>query len=129
MAVILLSIKPEYAEKIFAGTKKYEYRRHIASEKIEKIIVYSTAPVKQVIGEVDVDGILSMKMTPMWELTKHGAGISRYKYRQYFKNSKCAFAYVLKKPRLFPSPKDLKDYAINQAPQSFVYIEEDKKMN
>lgn len=49
MAVILLSIKPEYAEKIFAGTKKYEYRRHIASEKVEKIIVYSTAPVKQVI--------------------------------------------------------------------------------
>ena len=80
MAVILLSIKPEYAEKIFAGTKKYEYRRHIASEKVEKIIVYSTAPVKQVIGEVDVDGILSMKMTPMWELTKHGAGISRDKY-------------------------------------------------
>lgn len=36
MAVILLSIKPEYAEKIFAGTKKYEYRRHIASEKVEK---------------------------------------------------------------------------------------------
>ena len=127
MAVILLSIKPEYAEKIFAGTKKYEYRRHIASEKVEKIIVYSTAPVKQVIGEVDVDGILSMKMTPMWELTKHGAGISRDKYRQYLKNSKCAFAYVLKKPRLFPSPKDLKDYAINQAPQSFVYIAEDKK--
>lgn len=98
-------------------------------KKSKKIIVYSTAPVKQVIGEVDVDGILSMKMTPMWELTKHGAGISRDKYRQYFKNSKCAFAYVLKKPRLFPSPKDLKDYAINQAPQSFVYIEEDKKMN
>lgn len=40
MAVILLSIKPEYAEKIFAGTKKYEYRRHVASEKVEKIIVY-----------------------------------------------------------------------------------------
>jgi len=26
---ILLSIKPEYAEKIFAGTKKYEFRRSI----------------------------------------------------------------------------------------------------
>lgn len=91
-------------------------------KKSKKSLFIRLAPVKQVIGEVDVDGILSMKMTPMWELTKHGAGISRDKYRQYFKNSKCAFAYILKSPRLYSPPKDLKDYAINQAPQSFVYI-------
>ena len=128
MATILLSIKPEYADAIFAGTKKYEYRRHIASENVEKIIVYSTAPIKQVIGEVEVTGILSMKMTPLWQLTKDNAGISREKYRQYFRNSKCAFAYVLKNPKLYSSPKELRDYAINQPPQSFVYIKENKEI-
>ena len=44
MSTILLSIKPEYVNKIIAGTKKYEFRKHLAQGDIQKIIIYSTAP-------------------------------------------------------------------------------------
>ena len=54
MSVILLSIKPEYCRKIFEGTKKYEFRKHLAQNDVEKIVVYSTAPEKKVIGEIEV---------------------------------------------------------------------------
>ena len=31
---VLLSIKPEFAEKIFNGTKKYEFRKSIFKNKV-----------------------------------------------------------------------------------------------
>ena len=36
---VLLSIKPEFAEKIFNGTKKYEFRKSIFKNKdVDKVI-------------------------------------------------------------------------------------------
>ena len=39
MSTILISIKPEYVEKIFDGSKKYEYRRRLANKAVDKILV------------------------------------------------------------------------------------------
>ena len=44
MRAILLSIKPEYVEKIFDGTKKYEYRKTKCKEKVGKINIYKLIP-------------------------------------------------------------------------------------
>lgn len=122
MSVILLSIKPEYCRKIFEGTKKYEFRKHLAQNDVEKIVVYSTAPEKKVIGEIEVIGTLSMKKTPLWEMTKKHAGISRKKYREYFKNTQEAHAYVLGNTKIYTTPKSLMHFGITQAPQSFLYL-------
>lgn len=130
MSTILLSIKPEYANKIIAGTKKYEFRKHLAQGDIRKIIIYSTAPEKKIIGEVEVVGTLSIKKTPLWEKTKSNAGISREKYREYFAGCCIAHAYVLGKAKKYDIPKSLLDLKIKQPPQSFVYVSEkmmDKK--
>lgn len=46
---ILLSINPEYVEKIFSGTKKYEYRKNIFKNKeVKTILIYSTSPIKKI---------------------------------------------------------------------------------
>ena len=48
---VVLSIKPEFANKIFEGTKKYEFRRAIfKNPNIKKVVVYSSSPVKKIIG-------------------------------------------------------------------------------
>ena len=39
MKTIILSIKPQYVEKILDGTKKYEYRTRIPKSNINKIII------------------------------------------------------------------------------------------
>lgn len=122
MSTILLSIKPEYANKILSGTKKYEFRKHLAQGDINKIIIYATSPEMKIIGEVEVLGTLSMKKTPLWEKTKSEAGISREKYREYFRDSNIANAYVLGKAIKYDEYKSLNDFGISQAPQSFVYI-------
>ena len=122
MSTILLSIKPEYADKIIAGAKKYEFRKHLARDNIQRIIIYSSAPKKKIIGEVEVVGTLSMKKTPLWEKTKLNAGISRKKFRQYFDGCAIAHAYVLGKVTKYEISMDLVDVGITQAPQPFVYV-------
>ena len=47
----LLSIKPEYVEKIISGEKEYEYRKRIFKQKIKSVIIYCTMPVGEIIGE------------------------------------------------------------------------------
>ena len=84
MSTILLSIKPEYVERIFKGTKKYEFRKHLAQKNVSKIVIYSTFPVMKIVGEVQVKETLAMSKTSLWEKTKKEAGISRSKYREYF---------------------------------------------
>ena len=42
---VLLSIKPEFAFKIFDGTKKYEFRKSIFKKPgVKKVIVYASSP-------------------------------------------------------------------------------------
>ena len=47
MCSILLSINPEYAEKIMDGSKKFEFRKRKCKRRVDKIIIYSTSPVKK----------------------------------------------------------------------------------
>ena len=124
MATILLSIKPEYVDRILSGDKKYEYRKHIPQEPVDRIIIYSTEPEKKVVGEVSVIGTLSMSPTALWERTKKDAGIARSKYRVYFKDVKKAFAFQLGKVTVYDSSRELADYGISQAPQSFTYLKQ-----
>lgn len=125
MATILLSIKPEYVERIFNGSKKYEFRKRLPQEKIEKLVVYSTDPVQRVVGEVEVLGTLTMKPTSLWEATKSVAGISRMKYREYFKGCAAASAFQLGQTQRYEMPKTLKEIGVKNAPQSFVYLKID----
>lgn len=123
MKALLLSIKPEYVEKILQGTKKFEYRKRLAKEDVSVIYIYSTSPSMKVVASVQVIGRLSASPTALWEKTKAAAGISRAKYRDYFQGCKTAYAYELGEVEIFESEKNLSDFGIDTAPQSFVYIE------
>ena len=122
MCTILLSIKPEYSNKILQGTKKYEYRRQIAKCMVDRILIYSTAPEMKIVGTVEVKGTISETPENLWDKTKTKSGICKEKYFQYFNGRDTAFAYKLGKVELFNPPKGLSDYKLSAAPQSFVYI-------
>lgn len=122
---VLLSIKPEYAERIFSGEKKYEYRKNLFKrEDIKIIVVYVTKPVGKVIGEFEIDDILSGKPNSIWEQTKLYAGIDKISYIQYFAERETGFAIGIKKARVYNEPLKLSDLnpKIKYAPQSFMYI-------
>ncbi len=124
MSAMLLSIKPEYAQRIIDGTKEFEFRTRQCREDITKIIFYSTSPESKVVGEAEIAEIISGAPSTVWELTKHGAGITRKFFREYYNGRHFAVAYKLKKVLAYGEPKSLEDYGIYHVPQSFVYLED-----
>lgn len=125
MSTILISIKPEYVKRIFDGSKKYEYRRRLANKAVDKMIIYCTAPVKSVVGEVSVVGTISDTPEKLWEQTKDYAGISKEKYFKYFSGKEKANCYVLGDCVKYDQPKKLEDFGINVAPQAWFYVRGD----
>ena len=90
---VLLSIKPEFAEKIFNGTKRYEFRKTIfKNTDVKTIIVYASSPVQKVIGEFTIDRILNDDLGTIWDETARYAGITYDFYMSYFANKEKAYA-------------------------------------
>ncbi len=121
---VLLSVKPEFVEKIFAGTKKYEFRKSLFKRsEVKYVVVYASAPIKRVVGEFEIDDILSDDVDVVWDRTKKHSGITKTFYKSYFQNRKTANAIQIGHIRKYEKAKLLSDYNIQQAPQSFCYIE------
>ena len=119
---ILLSIKPEYASKIISGEKTYEFRKILPKQPIETIVIYCTAPFCKIIGEVQVKGTITNTVSKIWNETKGNTGISYKKYLHYFKGKKIAHAFVLGKVKVYDEKKELSEFGIKHAPQSFIYL-------
>lgn len=123
MCEMLLSINPEHVKNIFDGVKKYEYRKVACKRTIDKILIYATTPIKKVVGEAQVLGVLEMDKEDLWRETQSESGISSHFYFEYYSNKTKAVAYHLGEIIKYNEPKDLKEYGLGAAPQSFVYIE------
>lgn len=120
---VLLSIKPEFVEKIFNGTKKYEFRKSIFKNKdVDTVVVYASSPCKCIIGEFKIEAILCDNVDKIWKQTQDFSGISEKFYRIYFAHKTSAYAIKIGRVTKFKTPKQLSDYHINHAPQSFVYL-------
>src|SRR5215471_9146392 len=106
---ILLSIKPEHADKIFDGFKRFEFRRVIfKSPSVSRVVVYASSPVQRIVGEFEVDEILSLHTRQLWLRTKHYSGIKKSFFDQYFQGRKRGFAIKIKRARRYSAPVLLK---------------------
>lgn len=123
MRRMLLPIHPEHVINILNGTKKYEYRK-IKSRysDIDRIIIYSTTPVRKVVGEVQVVNIIIGSPESVWEETKEYSGISKDYFDDYYSGKEFAVAYELGEVFRYKEPKDLMEFGIKYPPQSMVYI-------
>lgn len=124
MKAVLLSIKPEFAHKIFEGSKKYEFRKQVFKDlSVKKVIVYSSSPEQKVIGEFEIETILSDTPNNIWIQTKLYSGISQEFYDEYFKGRDNAYAIKVASTKKYRKEKSLADYNVQSAPQSFAYVD------
>lgn len=122
MCGILLSINPEHVENILNGSKKVEYRKAKCRNDVDKILIYSTSPVKKVIGEVALLEVIEDMPDNVWRLTSQEAGITKSFFDRYYENKSKAYAFKLGKVTKYKEPLSLSDLGIHCAPQSFMYI-------
>ncbi len=122
MCQMLLSINPEFVESILQGKKLYEYRKFRCREDVDKIIIYATAPQKQVVGEAEIANILEDDLLAVWHQTREYSGITYNFFRKYYKGKKKAVAYQLKNLVIYDKPLTLDDIGVSCAPQSYRYL-------
>lgn len=120
---IVISINPQYVEKIISGEKRFEYRTKAAKNDINKIIIYETKPIKKIVAEVEILDVVVASPDELWNETKEYSGISRLFFDDYFKGRKVAYAYKLGRVKVYEQPKSLLDFGLKTAPQSFAYVE------
>ena len=123
MSSILMSIKPKFVAEIFSGKKKYEFRKRVCKKKVDKIIIYSTFPVCKVVGEAEINNVLIDSPNRVWSITKNYAGIEKKFFDNYFANKDVATAYELTNVKKYPEPKELSEFGVRVAPQSYQYVD------
>lgn len=122
--IAFMPIKPVYAEKIIQGRKKYEFRRAPIRSDLTHIIIYSSSPVKKIIGIAEVEKVIVDAPSTIWERTKNDAGISRNEFRKYFRGKKNAFTICLKRIFSLQIPVSPNEILNNfRIPQSFSYVD------
>lgn len=120
---VLLSIKPEFAIKIFEGTKKYEFRRILFKNKsVNKVIVYASAPISKVIGEFDIEAVLNQELSKLWNETEEYSGITKDFYDSYFVGKNNGFAIKVKNAIRYKNDLCLMESFGVKPPQSFMYV-------
>lgn len=121
---VLLSIKPEYANKILSGEKRFEFRKAIFKDpNVRTVVIYATKPVGKVIGEFEIESVLSACPETLWHKTKRFSGITRLFFDEYFMGRETAYAIQVKSVQKYHTPLDLKSVLPhNFPPQSFCYL-------
>lgn len=122
MCGVLMSIKPEYVQRILAGKKEYEFRKRVCRKNIDKIYIYSTNPVQKVVGEAEVESILVASPEEIWRRTKEKAGIDKHFFDRYYKGKEAAVAYKLINVIKYEKPRTLDELGVKTAPQSYQYV-------
>ncbi len=119
----LLSIKPFFAEKIFSGEKKVEFRKSSFKQSITTVLLYATMPVGKVVGQFEIETILCDNPAKLWIETKDIAGISLDIFNKYFYGRNIAYGIKIKHVIQYPVPFDpyLK-FPNFIPPQSFRYV-------
>lgn len=124
---IILSIKPEFVKEIFAGRKKYEYRKTMFTKSIDSVIIYSTMPEGKFVGEFLIDKIEVDTPSALWSKTNQASGISKQYFDQYFNNRKKGYAIKIASIKKYSKP--INPHSVIDsfvAPQSFRYLKDEE---
>jgi len=120
---VLMSIKPDFAFKIFDGSKRFEFRRSIFKNRdIKQVIVYASSPVGKIIGEFEIEDILHDKLPILLSKTRNYSGTNEESLRKYFSGKSKGYAIQIKNAQLYDEPKPLDSLGVSTAPQSFMYV-------
>lgn len=121
--IVLYPIKPIYIERILSGEKKCELRKNLPKNKPKYILLYSTWPVKQVVGYASVLETYKKCVNKLWQQVNSYAGIDKDSYFEYFQNANDACALKFDRVYRFANPFCLSEIKAGfKAPQSFCYL-------
>ena len=124
---LLLSIRPKYANMIFAGTKTVELRRvRPTIQAGDLVLVYVSSPTKEMQGAFKVGKTVSGAPSTIWRKFGKQTGVTRQEFDTYFSGKDQAHALLIEDAWKLHEPVRLaclrKEKRGFRPPQSFHYI-------
>lgn len=126
---VLLSIKPEFAEKILDGDKRYEFRRvgFRDNELIDKVIIYASSPVQRITGVFTVADVIEASPERLWSHFGDESGIEdKDRFIKYFTGKETGYAIEIQDAHRFSTPINPKTHIEEfRPPVSFKYVQDE----
>jgi predicted transcriptional regulator len=129
MTNILLSMRPKYAEKVFASQNKTVELRRVRPRLLKEgdlVVVYVTSPKKVVVGYFKVKNIIEEPIKHLWKKVKSKAGVTKREFDDYYKGASVGIGICLENTKTFPKPIELEELRRKifkfQPPQSYRYL-------
>ncbi|NLE03510.1 MAG: EVE domain-containing protein [Crenarchaeota archaeon] len=126
--MLLISIKPKYAELIFDGKKTVELRR--VCPKVNKgdlVLIYISSPTKAICGGFNVDSIIKESPKKLWDLVGSYSGINKNDFDKYFINVDIGYGITFSEVWSLEKPIKLEkiksEWPEFHPPQSYRYLE------
>jgi predicted transcriptional regulator len=125
--VILLSVKPKFVREIIEGTKLIEFRRKWPRAPIDRIVVYSSSPVRTLAFTAGVMAVHQGSKSHLWNVVRNDkkGSLSKKQLFAYLHGAKRGFAIKLSK--VVPIIGGLDPgrlFGRFRAPQSYRYLQE-----
>ncbi|MCQ3806139.1 MAG: ASCH domain-containing protein [Acidimicrobiaceae bacterium] len=126
--MVVLSLKPRFAEAILAGAKTVELRRTVPKIVVPtRALLYAASPVRALVGTCVITSVRSAGLAALWR--KHGprSDLSLDEFQQYFEGVTKGTALTLSDPQTLSRPIPLQDLRASprnfRPPQSFAYVD------
>ena len=126
--MVVLSLKPRFAEAILAGVKTVELRR--TEPKIvvpTRALLYAASPVRALLGTCIITSVQPMDLVTLWREHGSGSGLPYREFREYFEGVDVGTALTLIQPSAFSQQIPLHDLRARpkgfRPPQSFAYVD------
>lgn len=127
---VVLSIRPQYSEKIIEGKKTVELRRRfpISAPSGTIAYIYSTSPVRAMVGVAEIKDVLKLPVGELWKRYESSAFIEKTDFDRYFEGTNQGFALIFQSVKALTEPLSLKTLRERfgfEPPQSFLYAKHD----
>jgi predicted transcriptional regulator len=102
---LILSLRPQYAEKIFKKQKTVEIRKSFSEKWVGKrAVVYASHPSSSLLGEVRVGSVSQGDPGVIWEKFGACVGCSLPEYAEYVGRATAVWAIQLEEARPYKTP-------------------------
>lgn len=128
---LLLSIHPQYAERIFRSEKRFELRRlRPRLTKGDTVVLYATSPCRAIVGTFTVGRLVEGAPASLWSSVSGSCGVSRRRFDAYFSGARTGFAIEVGAVRRLEEPIPLPDIRVAvpefRPPQGYHYLRDDR---
>ncbi|TIP33327.1 MAG: helix-turn-helix domain-containing protein, partial [Mesorhizobium sp.] len=123
---VVLSIRPQYSDKIMDGRKTVELRRRfpISAPGGTLAYIYSTSPIRAMVGVAEIKDVLKLPVKQIWAEFEDRAFVDQNDFDNYFQGLEFGFALLFEDVKPFSRPvplTELREKFGFEPPQSFLY--------